>query len=163
MVHDGGLAGMSANDVPAGDLQKPMGTFNEALAKGQVANFNLIIPNGCDDGEANCGPIHNRYTQFDNFLASEVPLIQQSPAFGPDDVIIVVYDEDERAGGLAQKNGFGEGGHVVCAILSGLAVPGDAGEVAYHYSLLRTIEDGFGLPDYVGYANDVTPINGIWH
>jgi len=130
---------------------------------GQVANFNLIIPNGCDDGEANCGPIHNCYTQFDNFLASEVPLIEQSPAFGPDDVIIFVYDEDERAGGLTQKNGFGEGGHVVCAILSGLAVPGNAGEVAYHYSPLRTIEDGFGLPDYVGYANDVTPINGIWH
>jgi hypothetical protein len=151
------------NDVPAGDLQNPMGTFHETLAKGEVANFNFIIPNGCEDGEANCDPIHNRYTQFDNFLAREVPLIEQSPAFGPDDVIIVVYDEDERAGGLAQKNGFGEGGHVVCAILSGLANPGDASGIFYHYSLLRTLEDGFGLDGYVGNANDVAPINGIWH
>lgn len=150
------------NVIPAGDLKHPMGFFNEALANGQVANFNLILPNGCEDGEANCAPVHNRYTQFDDFLAREVSLIEHSPAFGPDDVIIVVYDEDERAGGLAQKNGFGEGGHVVCAILSGLAVPGDSNGIFYHYSLLRTLEDGFGLSGYAGYANDVTPINGIW-
>ena len=120
------------NVVPAGSLQSPMGIFNQALAQGQAANFNFIIPNGCEDGESNCDPIHNRYTQFDDFLAREVPLIEQSPAFGPNDVIIVVYDEDERAGGLAQKNGFGEGGHVDCAILSGLAVPGDSAGVFYH-------------------------------
>jgi len=152
-----------ANDVPAGDSQDPMGFFNQALAKGQVSDFNFIIPNGCEDGEANCGPVHNRYTQFDNFLAREVSLIEQSPAYGPDDVIIVVYDEDERAGGLAAKNGFGAGGHVVCAILSGLVVPGEANGVYYHYSLLRTLEEGFGLSSYVGNANDVSPISGIWH
>lgn len=151
------------NDIPAGDTRDPMGIFNAALATGQVANFNLIIPNGCEDGEANCDPIHNRYTQFDTFLAREVPLIEQSPAFGSDDVIIVVYDEDERAGGLASKNGFGEGGHVVCAVLSPLATAGEFDGLFYHYSLLRTLEDGFELPGYVGYANDVTPINGIWY
>jgi hypothetical protein len=151
------------NDIPAGDLQNPMGVFNQALATGEVANFNLIIPNGCDDGEGNCKPINDRYTQFDAFLAQEVPLIEQSPAFGSDGVIIVVYDEDERAGGLAQKNGFGEGGHVVCTILSPLAVPGEFDAVYYHYSLLRTLEDGFGVSGYVGNANDVTPINGIWY
>ena len=151
------------NDVPAGDLNDSMGFFNKALAAGQVANFNFIIPNGCEDGESNCPPIHNRYTQFDAFLAREVPLIEQSPAFGPDGVIIVVYDEDERAGGLAAKNGFGSGGHVVCAILSPLAVPGSFDGVFYHYSLLRTLEDGFGISSYVGNANDVTPINATWY
>ena len=50
--------------VPAGSLQSPMGIFNQALAQGQAANFNFIIPNGCEDGESNCDPIHNRYTQF---------------------------------------------------------------------------------------------------
>lgn len=140
-----------------------MGFFNQALASGQVANFNFIIPNGCEDGESNCGPIHNRYTQSDDFLAREVPLIENSPAFRPNDVIIIVYDEDERAGGLAKKNGFGSGGHVVCAILSPLAEPGEYGDMFFHYSLLRTLEDGFGLSGYVGYANDVTPINTIWY
>jgi hypothetical protein len=76
-----------------------------------------------------------------------VPLIGESPAFGADGVIIIVYDEDERAGGLAKKNGFGQGGHVVCAILSPLARSGQSDQKYYHYSLLRTLEDGFSLSD----------------
>jgi hypothetical protein len=150
------------NDIPAGTRTSGMSTFNAGLASGQVARFNMVIPNGCDDGEANCKPVNHRYTQFDNFLAAEVPKIEASPAFGSNGVIIVVYDEDERAGGLAPKNGFGSGGHVVCAIISRLAVPGSYGQKYYHYSLLRTFEDGFRLGGYLGSANDVTPIASIW-
>ena len=103
------------DDIFAGN---PMDAFDQALATGAVPDFNLILPNGCEDGEGNCQPINNRYTQFD--------------------------------------------GHVVCAILSPLAVPGAYGGTFYHYSLLRTIEDGLGLSGHVGYANDVTAINTIW-
>ena len=151
-----------SNDVYAGGEAKPMGTFDRALAAGTVPDFNLILPNGCDDGEANCKPINNRYTQFDDFLAQQVPKIEASPAFGRNGVIVVVYDEDERASGMAAKNGFGQGGHVVCAILSPLAAPGAYGGTFYHYSLLLTIEDGLGLSGHVGYANDVTAISTIW-
>jgi hypothetical protein len=150
------------NDVPAGDDKDPMGFFNQALASGNLANFNLVIPNGCEDGEGNCAPINNRYTQFDAFLAREVPLILASPAFGTNDVIVVVYDEDERAGGMAAKNGLGQGGHTVCAILGPSVIPGDYGDTAYHYSVLRTIEDGFGITQYLGHAAEVAPINTIW-
>lgn len=150
-----------SNDVPAGPADSGMSTFNGALASGQVANFNMVIANGCDDGEANCAPVNNRYTQFDNFLAQEVPQIEASPAFGRNGVIIVLYDEDERAGGVAAKNGLGSGGQVACAVISPLAVPGSYGQQYYHYSVLRTLEDGFGLPSYLGSANDVTPI-AVW-
>jgi hypothetical protein len=151
-----------ANDIPAGTPTHGMSTFNADLAAGRVARFNMVIPNGCDDGEANCKPVNHRYTQFDNFLAREVPKIQSSPAFGSTGVIIVVYDEDERAGGLAAKNGLGSGGHVVCAIISPMAVPGSYGQKYYHYSVLRTIEDGFSLGNYLGDANEVRPISTIW-
>ena len=151
-----------ARDVPAGTPQSGMSTFEAALRGGRVPNFNMIIPNGCEDGEANCKPVNNRYTQFDDFLAREVPQIQASPAFGRDGVIVVVYDEDERAGGLAKKNGFGSGGHTVCAILSPLASPGSYGARYVHYSLLRTLEDGFRLPGHLGDANSVTPIRSVW-
>src|SRR5215467_480460 len=147
-----------ADDRPAGTPRAGMSAFNAALATGHVARFNMIIPNGCHDGEANCKPVHNRYTQFDRFLAAEVPRIEASPAYGSNGVIIVVYDEDQRAGGLAGKNGFGSGGHVVCAILSPLAAAGSYRQKYYHYSLLRTLEDGFGLRGYLGHANAVTPI-----
>jgi hypothetical protein len=152
-----------ANDIPAGTATDGMSTFNADLATGQVASFNMVIPNGCDDGEASCKPVNSRYTQFDDFLAQEVPKIEASPAFGSNGVIIVVYDEDERAGGIAPKNGFGSGGHVVCAVISPLAIAGSYGQTYYHYSLLRTLEDGFKLGGYLGNANAVTPITGIWH
>ena len=151
-----------ANDVPAGTPADGMSTFNAGLATGDVASFNMVIPNGCEDGEANCKPVNNRYTQFDNFLRREVPKIEASPAFGTNGVIIIVYDEDERAGGLAGKNELGSGGHVACAILSPAAVPGSYDQKYFHYSVLRTIEDGFALPGYLGNANDVTPIASIW-
>jgi hypothetical protein len=151
-----------ANDVPAGTNDDPMGTFDAALASGDVAAFNTIIPNGCDDGEANCAPTHNRFTQFDDFLAEQIPLIQASPAFGSDGVIIVTYDEDQRAGGMSKKQGFGGGGHVVCAILGPQVVPGSYDTKWFHYSLLRTLEDGFGISTYLGDANQVTPIDTIW-
>jgi hypothetical protein len=151
-----------ANDIPAGTPKAGMSVFNAGLATGQVARFNMVIPNGCDDGEANCKPVNHRYTQFDDFLAAEVPKIEASPAFGTNGVIIVIYDEDERAGGLAPKNGLGSGGHVVCAIISPLAIAGSYGQKYYHYSLLRTVEDGFRLDGYLGNANAVTAIGGIW-
>jgi phosphoesterase family protein len=150
------------NDIPAGDETDPMGFFNQALATGDVANFNLILPNGCEDGEGNCAPTNNRYTQFDDFLAREVPLIEASPAYGSDGAIFILYDEDERAGGLAKKNGLAQGGHVPGALLSPLVVPGLYDETVLHYSVLRTIEDGFGITDYLGSANDVTPITTVW-
>lgn len=150
-----------SDDVPAGTPSAGMSAFNAALASGQVANFNMVIPNGCDDGEANCQPVGNRYTQFDDFLAREIPQIEASPAFGSNGVIIVTYDEDQRAGGLASKNGLGSGGQVVCAIISPLAIPGSYGQQYYHYSVLRTLEDGFALSGYLGSANDVSPIQ-VW-
>jgi hypothetical protein len=91
-----------------------------------------------------------------------VPLILASPGFGANDVIVVLYDEDERAGGMAAKNGLGQGGHTVCAILGPSVVAGDYGDTTYHYSLLRTFEDGFGIPSYLGHAAEVAPLTAIW-
>jgi hypothetical protein len=140
----------------------PMKLFDQALRNGTAPTFNLILPNGCEDGEANCKPVNNRYTQFDNFLAREVPKIMASPSYGSNGVIIITYDEDQRAGGLAKKNGFGSGGHVVCAVISPLARAGDYSTKAYAYSLLRTMEDGLSVTGHLGNANAVSPINEIW-
>ena len=150
-----------ANDVPAGTDADGMSTFNAALAAGRVADFTTIIPNGCEDGESNCKPINDRYTQFDSFLAREVPLIQASPAYGADDLIVILYDEDERMGGLAGKNGLGSGGHTVCLVLGPRVAPGDVAATTYSYSVLRTLEDGFGVP-LLGSANAVAPLPIAW-
>ena len=151
-----------ANDVPAGTAADGMATFNAGLASGNVGDFNLVIPNGCDDGEAQCKPLNNRYLQFDEFLAREVPLIESSPAFGDDGVVVVTYDEDQRMGGLAAKNGLGAGGHIVCALISPLVRPGEYADRTYSYSVLRTIQDGFGLQPYLGAAAQVQSLPVVW-
>jgi hypothetical protein len=152
-----------ANDIPAGTPSEGMSTFNSDLASGNVAAFNTVIPNGCDDGERNCAPVNNRYTQFDDFLATEVPLIEASPAFGRDGVIIVVYDESEKDNGQNPPGGLGDGGHTVCAVISPLVVPGDYSTLTYAYSMLRTLQDGFGLPGYLGAANQVSALPASWN
>jgi phosphatidylinositol-3-phosphatase len=152
-----------ANDVPAGTPSAGMSAFNADLASGKVAAFNTVIPNGCDDGESNCKPVNNKYTQFDDFLATEVPLIEASPAFKQGGVIIITYDESERADG--QDPPLGAGGHTVCAVISPMVVPGDYGTVTYLYSMLRTLQDGFGVvaPGYLGAANQVSPLPVSWN
>jgi hypothetical protein len=146
-------------DIYAGH---PMGIFNRALAAGTVPDFNYILPNGCDDGEANCKPVNNRYTQFDDFLKKEIPKILASPAFGNDGLIVVTYDESERQNGMDPKYGYGQGGHVPTFFLGPLVQQGEYPGAFNHYGLLRTLEDGFRLDGYVGYANDVPAITPIW-
>jgi hypothetical protein len=151
-----------ANDVPAGTADNGMSIFNADLASGDVGDFNFIVPNGCEDGEAQCKPLNNRYLQFDEFLAREIPLIESSPAFGDDGVIVVTYDEDQRMGGIAAKNGLGSGGHIACALISPLVRPGDYAETTYSYSVLRTIQDGFDLQPYLGAAAQVRSLPVSW-
>ena len=146
-------------DIYAG---RPMGIFNRALAEGTVPDFNYILPNGCDDGEANCKPTNNRYTQFDDFLKKEIPKILASPSFGSDGLLIVTYDESERQNGMDPKYGYGQGGHVPALFIGPSVRPGEYAGAYNHYGLLRTLEDGFRLNGYVGYANAVPAITSIW-
>jgi hypothetical protein len=89
-------------------------------------------------------------------------LIEASPAFGDDGVIVVTYDEDQRMAGLAPKNDLGSGGHIPCALLSPLLQPGDYASKTYSYSVLRTIQDGLGLTPYLGDAAHVGPLPVVW-
>ena len=43
-----------------------------------------------------------------------------------------------------------------------LARPGLYGDVFNHYSLLRTLEDGFGITDHPANAATADAINTIW-
>ncbi len=98
-----------------------------------AANFELIVPNTTND-------MHSGTTaQGDAFLQAFVPLITSSPAFAHS-LLLITWDE-----GSGSRGG---GGHVATIVISPLlksqgvqsAVPHD------HYSLLRTIEAGLGLP-----------------
>jgi hypothetical protein len=151
------------NDIPTGGTgANDMSGFNSALQSGNVARFNYIVPNECEDGHDNCQPQGNGVTQFDNFLAAEVPLIMNSPAFGDDGVLLITYDEGTSNKGPASSKQFAGGGNVIFAALGPLVNPGVYGSSYNHYSLLRTWEDGYGIAEHPAHAADATPINTIW-
>jgi hypothetical protein len=126
-----------------------------------MSRFNFVVPNICEDGHDNCQPQGNQVTQFDDFVAREVPRIEASPDFGSNGVIIVTYDEGNSNQGPGTGQ-FAGGGNVMFAVLSPLAKPGVYGGTFNHYSLLRTLEDGFGITNHLGGAATAAPINTIW-
>jgi hypothetical protein len=117
------------------------------------ATFSMIIPNDCASGHDHCHS-PSRLTQFDDFLRSEIPKIENSPAFGNNGLIIITYDEGADTAPKGPVPFLAIGPQV------------DAGTVTTgsynHYSLLRTLEDGFGISDHLGKASAATPPTPIW-
>ncbi len=152
------------NDLPMGSTApNDTSAFDNALANGDVANFNLVVPNECEDAHDGCPPRGeggNRLKQFDAFLAREIPLIQSSPAYGDDGVIIVTYDEADAEGHDGDPN-YG-GGNVPYAVISPLVQPGQYAGLTNHYSTLRMLEDAFGLDKYLHGAATANQIPAIW-
>jgi len=135
-----------------------------------TANYIFITPNLCDDGhDAEC--VDGRrggLFAIEVFLKTWVPLIERSPAFQADGVLIITFDESNGAGpegssaccaekplpGAKFRPGFGGpgGGRIGAVVLSRFVKPGTVSNVPYnHYSLLRTVEAIFSLPP-LGYA-----------
>jgi hypothetical protein len=136
-------------------------TFDAALASGDVADFNYIVPNQCEDGHDNCKPQGNNIVQFDDFLKREIPQIMDSEAWGPSDLIFVVYDE----GGGKSPNNTDKfaGGNPPFAVIGDPVQDAIYTSFANHYSLLRTLEDGFGISEHVGAADTAGTLGDIWN
>ena len=123
--------------------------FHAALANHTAANFNYIVPNMCEDGHDNCKPTGNTITQFDNFLAREVPVI--TTAY-PDALVMVVYDEGQ--GGSPNTGTKFGGGNVLFAMMGPQVNVGIYGDLLNHYSLLRLLENGYRISGHPAGAFD---------
>jgi hypothetical protein len=126
----------ASDDVPAGTTgPDDMSYFNNALAAGTVPEYNLIIPNLCEDSYRSCNGA-NIITEYDNFLKREIPLIEASPSFGSNGVIFITYDE----GNVPTHNP-----NTMMDVIGPQVVPGAYPGYYDHYSTLATIEQGLGL------------------
>jgi phosphatidylinositol-3-phosphatase len=127
-------------------------------------NFAFITPNLCHDGhDAPCEDGEpGGLVSADAFLRRWVPRILASPAFRQDGVLMVTFDEgtdaatccaETKPAGAPQPGRFGPGGgRIGAVVISPFVAPGAISDRPYnHYSLLRSIEDWFGLP-HLGYA-----------
>jgi len=104
----------------------------------------------------------------EGFLRKWVPLITGSPAFKRDGLLVITFDESEGTGAEGSTACCGEkplagarrpagvlgpgGGRIGAVLISRYIKPGTVSAVPYnHYSLLRSVEDLFGL-GHLGYA-----------
>jgi phosphatidylinositol-3-phosphatase len=141
------------------------------LAAGTLPNFSLIIPNLCDDMHG----MGDRMAPADCKYANTAGLIRRGDAAAGklvDEImgskvwrsrenvaIVVTWDEDDGAGregccGVTPDapSNFG-GGHIATIVMTNNGPRGVRDPTPYnHYSLLRTIEDAFGIHDYAGLA-----------
>lgn len=139
--------------LPAGaTTANDMSAYDAALAAGHVARFSLLVPNDCENGHDTCGT-RDPVRQFDDFLAREVPKIEHSPAFGSDGTLVVTWDEGSDS----------DPKHVPMAVIGSRVKPGTyGGGRLTHYSLLRTLEDGFGISKHLAHAARARPISQVW-
>lgn len=112
-----------------------------------AANFNFITPNMIND-------MHDgTIADGDNWLKAFLPKITGSSAFN-NSVVFVTFDE-----GTTNTNG---GGHIVTIPVTPDITAGCKVATTYsHYSLLRTIEQAWGLP-LLGNAASATTMSFPW-
>jgi hypothetical protein len=147
------------NDVPLGELT------TDLSAVASTPNLSFITPDLCRDGhDATCvdgGP--GGYDGIDAFLREWVPKILASPAYQQDGLLLITFDEsgsdntaccNEPTGPNTPRPGINGpgGGRVGTLAISPFVQPGTTSDKPYnHYSLLRSLEDLFGLA-HLGYA-----------
>ena len=124
---------------------------------GIAPNFVFIVPNQCNDGHGleNCSDPNALVEAYDVFVQRTVEAIQRSSNWTENSVIVIVFDEGEPPRGTKGGPSYvdccgmadpGVGGHHVPAIVvTKCGGPVTSGTPTNHYSLLATIEDGFGL------------------
>jgi hypothetical protein len=145
--------------------------FPLTMLKGNLAKvsttpkFSFITPNLCDDGhDTNCagpdalGSKAGGYVSVDHWLSVWIPRIEQSAAFKKNGLIVITTDEaessdatsccNEQPGPNSPSPGIrGPGGGRTGALVIGKCVKAGAKvNTPYnHYSLLRSLEDLFGV------------------
>jgi hypothetical protein len=140
----------------------------DLASEAATPNLVFITPDLCHDGhDATCADPSQKggLEGEDEFLQHWVPQILASAAFQKDGLLVITYDEAEPqsdqsacCGEVPGPNsplpGIGGpgGGRTGAVLLSPFVQPGTTNQTPYnHYSLLRSIEDAFGL-DHIGFA-----------
>jgi phosphatidylinositol-3-phosphatase len=141
----------------------------DLTAAAKTPNYSFITPNLCHDGHDEPCTGSNEpggLVSANAFLKLWIPRIVNSPAYRNGGLVIVTFDEaethdsssccGEKQGPNTPNNGGptpgAGGGRVGAVLLSHFIKPGTVSKQEYnHYSMLRSVEDMFGLA-HLGYA-----------
>jgi len=143
------------------------------LAADQLPNFALVVPNQCNEMHglhaanlpAGCdgANVPALIARGDKVTGELVKRLQATAAWRSSDNVAIVITFDEGAGKTregccavtpAAPSNYG-GGHIPTIVITNHGPRGVRDDTAYnHYSLLRTLEDAFGVSEHLGHADD---------
>lgn len=131
---------------------RPYGQLARDLASGQVAQYNWITPNLCDDMHDACGgdPVKHG----DRWLSQNVPAIINSAVFKAGGALFVTWDEAHSGDGpvpMIVVSPFAKGG-------------GYSNSIHYtHGATLHTMETIFGVKPLLGEAADEPDLGDLFN
>ena len=126
------------NDPTRCNKLVPLTQLDADLQANPLPHLVWITPDLCSDTH-DC-PI----STGDKWLETWVPKLLASPAWKNNGVLFITYDEGSGNKGCCQ---LATGGEIATLVISPLVKAGFQSSVPYnHYSLLRTIEEAWGLP-----------------
>lgn len=132
---------------------RPFTEFASDLANNNVAAYNFITPNLCDDMHDSCKPTRNPVKQGDTWLSQNIPTILNSAAYKAGGAIFIVWDEAATGDGpigMIVLSPFAKGG-------------GYSNTIHYtHGSTLRTFEEIFGVMPLLGDAANQTDLRDLF-
>jgi hypothetical protein len=143
------LGDCASNDLPLTKLTADL------ASPAKTPSYAFIVPNLCHDGTEPACPDGSPggLQAADAFLAEWVPKILASPAYRRNGLLVITFGDGPPSddSGCCDSAGAGSGkavggGRVGALLLSPYVKPGGESKTPYnHYSLLRTVEDIFGL------------------
>ncbi len=144
--------------------------FRADIASGALPNFALVVPNQCNEMHGlpplpgvptdcaitNTGLLIRR---GDAEVGRIVAMIQGTPAWRSKRNVAIVITFDEGSGrtteGCCGKPDNGGGGHIPAVVITNHGPRGARDDTPYsHYSLLRTLQDAFGITERLGHSGD---------
>jgi hypothetical protein len=133
---------------------RPYGELTTDLQNNTVARYNFITPNLCDDMHDSCSPTNDAIKQGDNWLKNNMPAILNSQAYKNGGALFITWDEGES----------GSDGPIGLIVLSPYAKGnGYSNTIHYtHSSMLRTLQEIFGVSPYLGDAANATDLGDLF-
>ena len=129
--------------------------LQQDLKQGSVPNLSFVVPDICHDmhGAAGCAQDDELLQTGDEQVRALYQSITSAPIWQHGhNLIIVVWDEDD----------YSAANRVPCIVVANYPIAGGSDPTAYsHYSLLRSLEDGFGLAPYLGGAASAKPMTQL--
>jgi hypothetical protein len=151
--------------------QRPYTDLAADLAGGSLPAFSFITPDTCNDGHDDpcAGQTVGGLTAADTWLRSQLPPLLDYLAAN-NGLLIINFDEGSTPTGAAALTtptdylcptcaSLGAGGRTGAILISPRLPQGKVVTTSYdHHSLLRSVEDSFGISEYLNLAGVATPM-----